>query len=146
MSYQWDTLKIKYAPLFLEYDDEYMQFEFWGTNHLGWFNIVETLLQCLHKLDCIRIKQIKEKWGCLRIYTETSGGPRDLSSGGPRDLSSGGHFDCCIKANAYCDFAMDISSKTCTECGKPATIQQLGEWHIAMCPECLNKNQIIAKL
>ena len=134
MSDQWDKLKIKYAPLFCEYDDEYMQFEFWGTNHLGWFNIVETLLQCLHKLDCIRIRQIKEKWGCLRIYTETRG---------PRNPN---HSDCCIKANAYCDFAMDISSKTCTECGKPATIQQLGGWFIAMCLECLKKNQIIAKL
>lgn len=90
----------------------------------GWYNVFgEDLLKELKKqlikdklLYKFRIRDIKEKWGVLEIYTnyQTEGVERIL------------------------DKYRSLSRKTCIYCGKPATYCTKG-WVRHICEDCLSK-------
>jgi len=94
----------------------------------GWIPLLESLFYTIDKhlqhqeqirkpVD-FRITQIKEKFGCLRVYYE---GGDDYIYGGIR-------------------MAENISSKICERCGQPGKIVNFGGWLKALCQNCQEIN------
>jgi hypothetical protein len=88
----------------------------------GW---TELLIKLLHLLDeferaspgSIRIVQIKQKFGELRVY---------LAKGHP-------------EASALIDIATAQSRTACEECGGLSAIQDRNGWFTTLCDPCLDK-------
>lgn len=83
----------------------------------GWFKIINNLIKKIDKLDVnneVRIFQIKEKFGGLRVYVE----------GGLTDEM----YDLIEKAETK-------SYKTCENCGKPGKPNKFG-WISTLCEDC----------
>lgn len=94
----------------------------------GWFNIVYNLSSKLEKLiqqdgqeasAKLKVVQIKEKFGCLTIYT------------------SGYRTD---EMRQLIDSAADLSLKTCELCGKPGKERDT-DWIQVLCKKCYKKIQ-----
>lgn len=86
----------------------------------GWFNIIDSLCNCLQIYSGqpgkkqIVAKQVKEKFGTLKFYTN--------------DIVDPGVM-CLIL------FAENMSAVTCETCGKPGTLMHRGYIH-TLCEEC----------
>ena len=83
----------------------------------GWRDIVCGLLADLEAMSLpeLRIRQIKEKFGLLRVYV-------NLDHAAVTDR---------IKA------AVEASAETCETCGAPGALIKVGGWYGVRCPTCL---------
>jgi hypothetical protein len=108
----------KYSELFYESDDEsseLLPFSMFGFEcDDGWFEVVDSCLKDIASLRVpgVKIDQIKEKYGTLRVYTNHT-------------------------TTEMCDIIAkyeDISEKTCEVCGKPGTLSTKG-WRRVSCEE-----------
>ena len=83
----------------------------------GWYNLVDYLLSAIHERQPeVKIEQIKEKFGSLRVYI---------------DSGSGDVFD-------LIDAAEAISARTCELCGEPGETTR-GPWIVTRCDKCRSK-------
>lgn len=82
----------------------------------GWRDIVCGLLADLEEMSLpeLRIRQIKEKFGLLRVYV-------NIDNAAVRDR---------IKA------AVEASAKICEACGAPGTLIKVDGWYGVRCPTC----------
>jgi hypothetical protein len=89
-----------------------------GSSYIrGWSHLIELLNDELKLSDPeYKIDQIKEKFGMLRFYTE--------------GVDS-------VEGNVMIDFAEEISSKMCMDCGHKASIKEY-KYHrmAALCDTC----------
>jgi len=82
----------------------------------GWYGIIDDMLATMsnsvhvHKLGNIKVVQIKEKFGALRVYIE------------PYDRYTQGIID----------MAETLSKHTCERCGKPGELWSVG-WYKTLC-------------
>lgn len=87
----------------------------------GWFPLVKPIIDRVQDLNengsDVKILQIKEKWGVLRIYL--------LSA--PEELLKQAHD------------AEEKSTRICEECGGPATQTEVNGWIYTRCSDCLEK-------
>ena len=89
----------------------------------GWYNILDELDVKLSYLDpYYKINQVKEKFGTLRFYFETT------EDGLVRDIMHD-----CVDAATY------ASSYTCEYCGSKQGKMQEGAWYKTACHTCWNK-------
>lgn len=84
----------------------------------GWEDLVDPIVEAADKKD-ISIKQVKEKFGALRIYI----GEKD------DDLRQ-------MIAEAEAE-----SLQTCEECGEDGERRSLGGWMKTLCDRCYDKMQ-----
>lgn len=78
----------------------------------GWAGLVNEVFDMLEKTKGIKVIQVKEKWGGLRIYTDFM------------------HME-------FDKFIMDIEKKSftvCEQCGKPGQLRE-GSWQLTQCDE-----------
>lgn len=95
-------------------------FEQWGIQcHSGWATLYDPIIQEVMKLNGT-ILQVKEKFGCLRIYFML---PSDVCPDAKRRLSI-------LAAKAE-----ETSSKVCEICGNPGGIIKDGGWYRVRCEE-----------
>lgn len=86
----------------------------WSYCGEGWFPIVERLVKALSPKPP-RVRQIKEKFGTLRVYTEGA-------------LSE-------AHANAI-ETAREAAARTCESCGDPGKLQTVRGWYATLCEPC----------
>jgi len=81
----------------------------------GWYEIIDHMLQTIsnsvRRTGDINVVQIKEKFGMLRVYTET--------------------YD--SYTQGIIDMAETLSKYTCERCGKPGEMRTDLGWHKALC-------------
>ena len=81
----------------------------------GWASLVDMVFDALDKSTApIKVVQVKEKYGTLRVYTDYSGIPS---------------IDDAIEE------AERLSHITCEACGKEGTLREGGWWQ-TLCDEC----------
>lgn len=90
----------------------------------GWYNVIEKMAAKLSmiqvKSEPIKIGQIKEKFGSLRIYLDSyDEESNDLTYEIIRDAET-------------------ESGKTCELCGNPGTIVSPRHWLVCLCETCLS--------
>ena len=86
----------------------------------GWNDILENMFKEFIKENIkLRISQIKEKYGSLRVYIEFPGSMEDYS-----------------KAEKIIHKAESDSFKTCELCGKEAKVQNIKGWYSCICVRC----------
>ena len=87
----------------------------------GWTDIVYELCAKIKKIaPDTKVGQIKEKFGGLRFYLNTS--------------SSN-------KVRVLIDDAENKSFKTCEICGEPGKIDSVKGWLLTLCPKCTAKRK-----
>lgn len=94
----------------------------------GWYDILQNCLEQVYTFPIhseIRIVQIKEKFGCLRIYWEIKNSNIDYNDIVITEL------DVLFK------YAENMSQYTCENCGKPGELRSLS-WLRVLCDTCLN--------
>lgn len=109
----------RFKHLFKDRDDVKKSLMYFGFEHGdGWYNILENLFLEIekHKLpEDFRIVQVKEKYGCLRVYFDPHLEDIDL-----------------LVAQAE-----GKSLLTCEECGDPGRLRTEGRsWIKTLCEEC----------
>lgn len=83
----------------------------------GWFPILERLFEAISKLDKpegFEITQVKEKYGTLNVYTQSSTDEIDI----------------------LIDKAEYESSATCEVCGHVGTLSKRNGWYKTLCNNC----------
>jgi len=124
-----DKLFKKYPKIFAQKDLPMDQTSMcWGvTTGDGWYNIIDTLCQCIQTHVKRNIKkdqnveqqviatQVKEKFGGLRFYYN-----------GGNDIIEGLVW-----------MAETLSNRTCEECGNPGTQYKTG-WIRTLCKPCID--------
>lgn len=116
----------------------------------GWHPAVLRALQQLQALSeatgvCIEPRQIKEKFGSLRMYVRVGANNDDGDEGGhedPRGLAA-------VRARAreIVDAAEAATALVCESCGAPAPkMSSLGGYICRRCPACLEEIDRRAKL
>ena len=86
----------------------------------GWNDILENMFKEFIKENIkLRISQIKEKYGSLRVYIEFPGSMEDYS-----------------KTEKIIHKAEEESRKTCELCGKKATVKNVKGWYSCICVRC----------
>lgn len=97
----------------------------------GWFDLADKLccdLEALHASEMLRIVQVKEKFGRMRVYVS----PR--TTGTSRALMA--------QAQALCDAAEKQSESICQGCGARSTLHQDAmRWWNTLCPSCTSKKE-----
>lgn len=87
----------------------------------GWFPIIETAVKKIEALNQnITITQIKEKFGGLRIYTDS-------------------YTEECEK---IINEAEQAASITCEECGEEGSLHSRGGWLRTVCKKCKREGEI----
>lgn len=111
----WNDLKNTYKHLFT--DPEINGFELFD-NDLGWYLLVKILLKNFDE-NCkgVKIWQIKEKWGALRVNYTCDSDSKD-------------------KAYIYYSFASDISAETCFSCGRLGENKERNGYCLPLCDQC----------
>jgi hypothetical protein len=94
----------------------------------GWFPFIEEMLGKLVDLHCegLKLDQIKEKFGTLRVYYHMEGEYDETIE----DIEK--------KIDAIINEYEDISAKTCDVCGQPGKINESG-WLACRCEEHTGK-------
>lgn len=84
----------------------------------GWRNLIDTALDQIRATDNkIRIEQVKEKFGGLRIYY------------GPHNE----------RADQIVELTREIAAQTCENCGSgDARTQPINGWWLTLCPKCVS--------
>ncbi len=85
----------------------------------GWAALVRTAFS--EKPDAIKIVQVKEKFGMLRIYAEPLG---DAFGGFSR-------YEGCLSA------LEELSAHICENCGRAGESARKGNWIKTLCKECV---------
>lgn len=87
----------------------------------GWRDIVCGLLADLEAMGLpeLRITQVKEKFGLLRVYVND----------GNETVA------------ARIKVAIEVSAETCEACGAPGTLEKVGGWYAVRCPGCRSKRE-----
>lgn len=97
----------------------------------GWFNLVDKLCRDLESLsgaDLLRIVQIKEKYGALRVYVRPV-----VESVSPQLMK---------KAHALCKAAEKESEGVCEGCGAASELHQNAmRWWNTLCPSCTSRKE-----
>jgi hypothetical protein len=97
----------------------------------GWFDLADKLcfdLEALHASELLRIVQIKEKYGALRVYVRPC-----LVSVCPQLME---------KARALCKAAEQQSEGVCEGCGAPSALHQNAlSWWSTLCPICTERKE-----
>ena len=97
----------------------------------GWEPLLENLLRALKLLDPdLKIGQIKEKFGSLRVYVD------------PTPTNSKENE---TKKYELCRQAQEDSAKVCIVCGNTGRIVQLNSWLQCFCEDCEEKVKNIRK-
>lgn len=92
----------------------------WGCAHGdGWFKILHNTCKKIAKLDkgTFYFEQIKEKFGCLRLYF----------ADGNEEIGK------------IIDAAEQESYKTCEHCGTKRNVTSEGSWILTLCKKCREK-------
>ncbi len=141
-----EKLYEKYPKLFRQKDLPMTQTAMcWGIDTGdGWYNIVDSLCFCINAhirnledqkkykagvetpkaeipeddISTIEFVQVKEKFGCLRVYTTYS--------------------DDAIEGMV--DMASVLSGRTCENCGNPGKIASYSGWYRPLCPKCAEEH------
>ncbi len=113
-----DKLKAKYPDLLqgmdLTIQESCMA---WGLEvGDGWHDLLAELLEKLSKLDGVVLTQVKEKFGLLRVYNDSSEESYE-------------------QAEKFIDEAESISAKICEKCGEPGELKG-GGWLMTLCDDC----------
>jgi len=88
---------------------------------LGWHGLVDQFYKDMDALGVeYQVDQIKEKFGCLRIYITTTG----------VDFKT---------AYSIVQEVEEASSKICENCGSPGTIRDDMSWILTLCDDCYQK-------
>lgn len=83
----------------------------------GWELIVEKLIDDLMFVDpTLKIDQVKDKFGELRVYTTNASGAREA-------------------VNALITEAENASIKTCMVCGEAGKMREKNGWYFVACDE-----------
>lgn len=86
----------------------------------GWKSIVDPVLDELEAMPGIEIRQVKDKFGGLRIYVEYAGGEQRNA-----------------RAAELITKARELCSRTCQECGwEGSTQNSTGHWVRTICAAC----------
>jgi len=96
-----------------------MSYDYLGYEPKGWKQLLDMLLYEAQYCG-IEVVQIKEKWGCLRVYFKD----------GTADP---------IQVNNFYQLTEDtekVSAHICEFCGAPGRIQDIGHWMKACCNTC----------
>lgn len=103
----------------------------------GWFALVSSMCDELDKLKKIRLEQVKEKFGGLRVYYCFSD---DATRAEIEELKS--------QAHAIIDKYAEKSLVTCSYCGSiSGRLMNVGLWMMVLCDECkLNRDEKVEKL
>lgn len=96
----------------------------------GWASLIEEVFEEAKKYPHIKITQVKEKWGLLRIYVDQSVELTDSL------------FENDKSVKEFWRFLSEMehkSGKVCEDCGEPG-FQRKGGWIRTLCDKC-DKNQ-----
>lgn len=88
----------------------------WGFPGDGWYDLIDELSQVLEPLGIVAA-QVKEKFGCLRFYT------------------NGEKLEDIDVVDAAINKAMDQSLVTCELCGEPGKMRGV-RWMMVRCDKC----------
>lgn len=99
----------------------------------GWYDLIDRLCAKLSHLctlsgAIVEFTQVKEKWGQLRIYHRTEGGP--------------GTCDAYMVDEIVCDlvgYAEYESAGICEDCGETGEIDYEARWLSCRCDKCREK-------
>jgi len=125
-----DKLFEKYPQIFPKGRDVDIQENLmcFGFEHgSGWYNILDNLFQKITDLlvepNKIKMIQVKEKFGLLRVYFDQINCSEDIYN----------------KIYDLINEAEEQSGKTCEVCGKEAKCTSNGGWVSTVCDECKGK-------
>lgn len=130
--YIWDELMDRFP--FLLQDSKGKKYGYGVECGPGWYDLIYKMLEEIElyykkngsNIDEFVIVQIKEKYAELRVYYEIRYSNREVTS----------------QINIYQDTEeiinkyVDLSSKTCHECGQPGRLHDDGGWLSTLCDEC----------
>ncbi len=88
----------------------------------GWRGIVAALCDKLAERQNIRVSQVKEKFGGLRVYVHAA---HELPEGAPTDWASE-----LVRA------AESEAAHTCQRCASPNATLRRGPWWLTLCDGC----------
>ena len=124
----------KYPDIFRQKDLTISQSAIpWGAQcNNGWFSLLDTLCGWIthnmknnsHAYPQIEFTTVKEKWGRLTIYWHPVGDTTGKEDG----------VQCLSGA---IDFAEEVSSTICEDCGKPGKLYNVDSWYLTACPRHL---------
>ena len=89
----------------------------------GWFALLDRLSAKLAKDPAIRVVQVKEKYGRLKVYWEGD-------ENAPPDPRLDDEIEAAIRK------AADESERTCEVCGEPGTHEERHRWWSVRCKPC----------
>jgi len=110
------------------------QYEFYFETENGWYNLIYTACKELQEWSDtttaqITIRQIKEKFGAIRIYTNVDN-DKDL------DIDTS-------EITAIVDRAEDLSTQTCEKCGSMENVERTNfGWIKHLCTVCKTKRAV----
>ncbi len=97
----------------------------------GWFALSDSLCSELNKLEKIKLEQVKEKFGALRVYYCLSD---DTKKEEVEELRN--------QADAIISKYEEKSLVTCHSCGSiSGTLTNLGSWMVVLCDECKTEKE-----
>ena len=85
----------------------------------GWYELLDNACMKLKDFEELEFKQVKEKFGSLRIYIKC-------------------RYKDYEEAQQIIDDAEAMSEKTCEECGDPGELRNVDGWTCTLCLECAN--------
>jgi uncharacterized protein with HEPN domain len=97
----------------------------------GWFALLDRLSAKLAKDPAIRVVQVKEKYGRLKVYWEGD-------ENAPPDPRLDDEIEAAIRE------AADESERTCEVCGEPGTHEERHRWWSVRCGPCDRIDEISA--
>lgn len=77
-------------------------------------------------LDFVRIIQVKEKFGGLRIYYDLHSTPHDFKG---KDITT----ETFNQLRGVVDFAESLSYTICQDCGEPGELRNLDGYYVTLC-------------
>jgi hypothetical protein len=108
-----NDLIAKYPTLFANRELQGSPMMFGCEHGDGWAGIITAMCELLSKDDTVRLTQVKEKYGALRVY-----------------YSGGEGY-----AEGIVDMAEAMSSRVCERCDKPGRTRG-GGWLYTSCDDC----------
>lgn len=141
--HNYDDLSSAYSQLRAKYPGYFREdFPYWALSYpLGWHPRVMRLLEEITRavdaehLGTLRITQIKEKFGGLRLYFQVR--PAHLPSNDPGDDPGDQTSDAPIRIiRELIDAADEDCQRTCELCGREGTLKQDGGWWRVRCYPC----------
>lgn len=131
----WNEVKAKYPRLFDGRDIGTDVSPGWWPALIEAFDGITALLEQHSEFMC-SIRQIKEKFGTLRMYTYIHGASLGVDEDGEEQFAPVPE-DLCLKIHEILDLADVRTSKTCEFCGKPGEHRNT-RWIKTLCDDHYN--------